>query len=89
LRIKENLRKIPKKTSPVDNSTNIYCQDILLLHNLHLPENIKKENIGMRSNHFNLLPHKKHIDLPFIERPVLYLNETTFRKLPIIIPNIK
>jgi hypothetical protein len=36
------------------------------------------------------LEQEKHFDLPLTkEHPVLYLKTTTFKKLPIIVPNIK
>lgn len=85
----ENFKNIPRKILPVKNSTNGYWKDILLLHSLHLPSWNTKENIGISSNHFNPSLQEKHFDLPNSSTPVLYLNETTFKKLPIIVPKIK
>jgi hypothetical protein len=84
------LKNTSEKTIPVTNSTKGYCKDILLPHSEHLPFKKRKLSMGKSSYHFNSLPQEKHFDLPLTkESPVLYLRTTTFKKLPIIAPNIK
>jgi len=60
------------------------------LQDKHFPLRNKKLKTGTSSYQFKLLPQEKHLDLPVtIDKPVLYLKTTTFKKLPIIVPNIK
>jgi hypothetical protein len=76
--------------SAVTASTIGYCQEIFELHPLHLPRNKRKLIIGTSSYHCKVLPQEKHLERPVtIERPVLYRNATTFKKLPTILPKIK
>lgn len=81
-------KNIITKIAPAINSTNGYCQEIFVLHFLQLPFCTKKLNSGINSFQVNVLPHDIHFDLPPIPTPVLNLSETTFKKLPTIVPNM-
>lgn len=88
--LKPNLRKTKENSTPVINSTSGYWIEILLLQSEHLPFKNKKLKIGTSSYQGSSFEQEKHLDLPFTkEHPVLYLKTTTFKKLPIIAPNIK
>ena len=88
--IKPNFKNNPKKTIPVINSTVKYCLEILLLQPKHFPPRNRKLKSGTSSYQCKYLPQEKHFDLPVTkDSPVLYLKATTFKKLPIIVPNIK
>lgn len=82
-------KKIRTKIAPATNSTNGYCQEILLLQPLQVPFWAKKLRIGNSSIHDNFLPQDIHLDRPPMVTPVLNLIETTLRKLPTIVPNMK
>jgi hypothetical protein len=87
---KPNFKKTKENNTPVINSTSGYWIEILLRQLEHLPFKNKKLKIGTSSYQGSSLEQEKHLDLPFTkEHPVLYLKTTTFKKLPIIVPNIK
>ncbi len=77
------------KIIPVAPSTRGYCQEILLLHRAHFPPSARKLNNGTSSNHRSVLLHEKHCERPCNPKPVLYRRITTFKKLPIVVPNKK
>ena len=76
--------------NPVINSTTGYWWDIFSAHRRHLPNCITYEKIGISSYHRKLRLQVIQIDRPVtIVLPVLNLKITTFKKLPIIVPNKK
>jgi len=83
-----NVMKTRTNNAPAMNSTAGYCQDILLLHFLHAPLCAKKLNSGTSSFQVRVVPQDIHFDLPPMPVPVLNLSETTFKKLPMIVPNM-
>lgn len=77
------------KTRPVTISINGYCIEILDLQLRHRPLKIRYENTGTRSTGSSSRPQEKHFDRPLdILRLVLMRYMTTFKKLPMIVPNI-
>ncbi len=83
-----NVMNTSTNTAPATNSTAGYCQEILLLHFLHAPLCAKKLNSGTSSFQVRVVPQDIHFDLPPIPVPVLNLSETTFKKLPMTVPNM-
>lgn len=90
-KLKNNIcfKNIKTKIIEVIISTNGYCQEIFVLQPLHLLFKKIKEKTGINSCQFNFLLQLKQPDLPVIPLPVFNLKITTFKKLPIINPNIK
>ncbi|OGN23158.1 MAG: hypothetical protein A2918_03930 [Candidatus Yanofskybacteria bacterium RIFCSPLOWO2_01_FULL_42_49] len=80
------------KAVAVEISIIGYAEDIFFLQFLHRPSRIKWLRTGSKSNHLIVDWQMTHLDLPLIMlRPVLNLNKTTLKKLPIERPikNIK
>ena len=83
-----NVMKTKTKSAPAMNSTSGYCQEILDLHFLQAPFCTVKLNIGMSSFQVSVVPQDMHLDLPPMPVPVLKRRDTTFKKLPITVPNM-
>lgn len=76
--------------NPVMNSTTGYWWDIFSAQRRHFPNCIKYEKIGISSYHLKVRLQVIQIDRPVtIVLLVLNLKITTFKKLPIIVPNKK
>ena len=80
--------KMRVKMPPAMNSTSGYCHEILLLHFRQEPFKNMKLKIGTSSFQVRLLPHDMHFDLPPRPTPVLKRSDTTFRKLPTMVPKM-
>jgi hypothetical protein len=75
---------------PVINSIIGYCILIFSWQKPHLPFKMIYERIGMLCHHFSLFPQFGHFDGGrTIDSPLKALSITTFKKLPITVPNIK
>ena len=83
-----NVMNTRTNNAPATNSTAGYCHEILLLHFLHAPLCARKLNTGTSSIHVRVLPQDMHFDRPPMPVPVLNLSETTFKKLPMIVPKM-